>query len=619
MIYLISFVLLLISSVVQAQGLLPNGKQTFLDSNGSPLASGFVYFYVPSTTTRKNTWSNSTLTVLNSNPVVLDAAGRAVIYGTGQYRQVVKDSDGNTIWDQLTQSPGFISGNVAYAYVVNTNAALRALSTDNYSNILRCGFLTSGDAPCLPYYASNSVCPLNGGNGDNGAEVKSSNSKCWLANFDLTSSTLPQWGCVGDGVTDNSTCLASAAAWSSANNQPVYVPEGNFRWTTSTISFTGNGSGFVGVDNRTSILTCATGASGCFIFLGTSTSAQIYGVWLKNLRVTGSSLSAGDMVNFRYAAQGGLEKVVLDNFYNGFTASGTNDILLRDTQIDSTAVNGRWGVKWYSADGATERSDVLTLDHVTVQLHGGGGDCVIWDRNTQTLRINGVNLLGCAQGLDINPSAASSDYPNFLQANGLEVDSATNYPINVESYASDLTIVNSQLTTTVGAGVPAVFISAHGDSIRISASRLVGRDYAIKTMAGALHLDFVGNNYDSSTTGTISDGSGVANISGGTAHNGWPINGAIGSTPSISSCGISPSVRGTSSYGIISTGTGTVTSCTMTFTNSGAFNPTCTPIASGTGYTLAQTSSAANSVTFGFSTTIPSTQVLYHCDWPSQF
>lgn len=82
--------------------ILPTGETTFFDANGRPLAGGFVYFYIPGTTTPKDTWINPDQTTLNTNPIILDAAGRAIIYGAGSYRQVVKDSVGNVIWDQLT-------------------------------------------------------------------------------------------------------------------------------------------------------------------------------------------------------------------------------------------------------------------------------------------------------------------------------------------------------------------------------------------------------------------------------------------------------------------------------------------------------------------------------------
>lgn len=92
--------------------LLPNGKQTFVDTNGVPLAGGTVDFYIPSTTTRKDTYQDSRLTIANANPVTLDSAGRAVIFGSGAYRQIVKDSLGNTIWDQETNGSGSGSGTV---------------------------------------------------------------------------------------------------------------------------------------------------------------------------------------------------------------------------------------------------------------------------------------------------------------------------------------------------------------------------------------------------------------------------------------------------------------------------------------------------------------------------
>ena len=90
----------------QTASILPPAETVFLDSNGKPLTSGTVDFYIPSTTTRKTTWQDAAETIPNSNPVVLDAAGRGLILGSGSYRQVVKDRNGNLIWDQVTSSTG---------------------------------------------------------------------------------------------------------------------------------------------------------------------------------------------------------------------------------------------------------------------------------------------------------------------------------------------------------------------------------------------------------------------------------------------------------------------------------------------------------------------------------
>lgn len=96
--------LLLSTTSLQSATLLPNGQQQFLNGNGQPYAGGSVTFYsnFPACTILKNTWSNSAQTVLNTNPVVLDSAGRATIFGSGTYCQVLKDSSGNTIWTKET-------------------------------------------------------------------------------------------------------------------------------------------------------------------------------------------------------------------------------------------------------------------------------------------------------------------------------------------------------------------------------------------------------------------------------------------------------------------------------------------------------------------------------------
>ena len=101
----------LMASPAFGQSLLPNGQQTFVDANGSPLAGGSVYFYIPGTTTAKFTYQDPGLTVPNTNPIILNAAGRAIVWGVGEYREVVYDQFGTLIWDQLTY--GAPQGNTA--------------------------------------------------------------------------------------------------------------------------------------------------------------------------------------------------------------------------------------------------------------------------------------------------------------------------------------------------------------------------------------------------------------------------------------------------------------------------------------------------------------------------
>jgi hypothetical protein len=169
--------------------LLPNAKQQFLDSNGRPLAGGQVYFYIPNTSTLKNTWQDAGKTVLNTDPVVLDANGQAIIYGDGQYRQVVYDVHNNLIWDRLTDSP--------------------ALNSEFQS------FVSSVNGP-----SGSDVVGFNQGI----AGSITITSQDMLRQF----VSVLSFGLTGDGITDNSTAIATMLAGLGSSNYEVLFPKGDY-------------------------------------------------------------------------------------------------------------------------------------------------------------------------------------------------------------------------------------------------------------------------------------------------------------------------------------------------------------------------------------------------------
>jgi len=129
--------------------LIPPGKVQFLDADGKPLAGASVDFYIPGTTDRKDTYQDAAQTTLNTNPVILNAAGEAVIYGTGVYRQVVTDASGNLIWDVETAEPGtqIDSSTVADFLSVSGTSSLSDVNISgvlNATNVTVSGNLSSG-------------------------------------------------------------------------------------------------------------------------------------------------------------------------------------------------------------------------------------------------------------------------------------------------------------------------------------------------------------------------------------------------------------------------------------------------------------------------------------------
>jgi hypothetical protein len=139
---------------MSSYGILPNGKQQFVNSNGQPLAGGFVYYYIPNTTTAKNTYQDDAGNTLNTNPIQLDANGQCIAYGSGSYRQQVYDVNMNLIWDvQVDAPPVNLFGNFSiqpssdglklYFYYGNTAIA----SLDNNGNLIALESATGGSTP----------------------------------------------------------------------------------------------------------------------------------------------------------------------------------------------------------------------------------------------------------------------------------------------------------------------------------------------------------------------------------------------------------------------------------------------------------------------------------------
>lgn len=82
--------------------LLPPPKIQFFDANGNPLAGGKIYTYAAGTSTPLATYSESTGTTLNANPVVLDSGGFGSIFLLSgvSYKIVVRNSASVVLYTQ---------------------------------------------------------------------------------------------------------------------------------------------------------------------------------------------------------------------------------------------------------------------------------------------------------------------------------------------------------------------------------------------------------------------------------------------------------------------------------------------------------------------------------------
>jgi hypothetical protein len=127
----------------------------------------------------------------------------------------------------LTGSPT-INGRpiVGFALPVNNNTDLTALNASSVPtgfSILRQGFANAGDSPATTYLPSNSTCSLNFGAGDGGSQVRSADSKCWIASFP-SEVDARVFGYVADGTTSNTAALAAIFALPTPHT--IVIPPG---------------------------------------------------------------------------------------------------------------------------------------------------------------------------------------------------------------------------------------------------------------------------------------------------------------------------------------------------------------------------------------------------------
>ena len=274
-------------------GILPNGKQQFIDSNGNPLASGKVYYYIPSTTTFKTTYLDDAGVNVNTNPIVLDANGQCIAYGSGSYRQQVYDVNNNLIWDVQIDSP------ITLSQIESIYSASNGSSLIGYNQ---------------------------GGTGAINTTVQ----------FKLQQSvSVKDFGAIGNGTNDDTSAIQAAV--NSSNS--VYFPDGTYLISSSiTVNSNNNlyGNGIV-KSNASIPLFTITGTSSTQLQNITFNGLQFVGVW-PYYAIQAYSVNNLIVTNCR-CSQINLIQTVDSVSYSSFTTanSATNLIITNNYGLSTTA------------------------------------------------------------------------------------------------------------------------------------------------------------------------------------------------------------------------------------------------------------------------------------------
>jgi hypothetical protein len=131
----------------------PSPKLQFFDANGNPLVGGQLYTYAAGTTTPLASYTDSSGSTANTNPIILDSRGEANVWlasGTA-YKFVLQTATGTTIWtvDNIDATLGTMASQ-------NANAVAITGGTISVSTIAASGAVT------LSGGTANGVAYLNG-------------------------------------------------------------------------------------------------------------------------------------------------------------------------------------------------------------------------------------------------------------------------------------------------------------------------------------------------------------------------------------------------------------------------------------------------------------------------
>ena len=352
--------------------LIPNGEQQFSYANGNPLANGTVGFYIPNTLTPKATYTTQAGNVQNSNPVNLDGNGRAVIWGSGTYRQIVKDSNGNTIWDEISScdAAGALQQSLASStgssligggtQVVASIAALRGLLKTSASlNALVTGYYTPGDGGGGNYWYN----AADVSSADNGGTIIVANDGGRWYLSDVEQVTVKQFGAKGDGTTNDATALQNAV---NAITTTLLAPPATYAYS-STLSLTNNNFRLLGSGRANTVFKFTGSTSSAAITVSNSLS----NVFLEGFTVdrTGTAVSGGDGISWTGScSHASIKDISVIHQHHGFSLGVTDFSLIEDC---FSGLNQGDGFHW--ENGGTAGAFQWQLDTLLSYNNGNNG------------------------------------------------------------------------------------------------------------------------------------------------------------------------------------------------------------------------------------------------------
>lgn len=365
--------------------LLAGAGAQFFTNSGVPLAGGLLYTYNAGTTTPAATYTSNTGVTPNSNPIVLDSAGRVIeeIWLTtgSTYKFILKDSTFVQIWskDNIPGANDPTALNDFKAELANTaNSALGDALV---------GFRQSDSSGNLP--------------GSVGRTVHQKLQE---------TVSVKDFGATGDGVTDDTAAINNAIT--AAQGKTLYIPAGQYK-LTSTINF-GKTTSILGEGAQASVFVLTHAGVGIQINNPLPASGDTYNQTFEKFGITANASTTNAFFMMRCVYCNFKDIVVLgaptlSNNFVGFRVSGamylnTYENCIFDTTDSSTAA--LVGRGWHVGNGKNDVNQIFAATNVNTFITcravriGTGLDvdnasgCIFINPNFETAAVAAINVRG---------------------------------------------------------------------------------------------------------------------------------------------------------------------------------------------------------------------------------
>lgn len=210
----------------------PDPRLQFFANDGSPLVGGKLYTYAAGTTTPLATYTSSSGSTPNTNPVILNSRGEASVWlGSSQYKFVLTDANNVEIWtqDNLQAGANVDGSNATGTWPISITGNAATATTAAYATVA--GSVTAGGAVNKIIAGTNITISPGSGVGDVTVSAASAGGTvtsvagAGLYGFTLTGGPITSAGTLtvtppapstsGNVLTSNGTNWVSSASGSS--------------------------------------------------------------------------------------------------------------------------------------------------------------------------------------------------------------------------------------------------------------------------------------------------------------------------------------------------------------------------------------------------------------------